>query len=518
MRTVRAIAGVTVVLAASCAPTRTARQPLDVEVPIHWVEDPSEEPTSWPWAACGGPLRVHCMKALTLLTQALAVDRDGRHSPLAGSALAELWEARSSFGPTPGVFLNSVEDDVRGLTGAQRSWLADLVYDITLVSEYRDGCRAIGQNAKLAARLDASPRNRQRADYLTERCGDRIPGDCRPERIGPDAIGVDWQQLREHPEDYDLKRVRISGWLEVPYESPVRLWSTRRDAEWDYWGSLPLGKYAGGQARVDGCLPGPGSIEGRLVTMVPIERGLTPALEDWRVVTSSGWKPDAAPRERRAPLSAIPDAGMLRVPTGDLAAKWRDGETAPRHVEAFDIDRHAFRFGTFRTLALLGKLEPWHMYPPDDVPSMFDGLPLTCVTPVAAAELCSVLGKRLPSEEEWVRAAPFLASTAEIQQADDPSPPTGAPSNLDCGLPAADVPAGWPTGWPAALQGQPSRIAEQTSGLEEWTSTPYCPPGVHCQTFDRVVRGALSMAQWSGERSKGFVNELHVLRGFRCAR
>jgi hypothetical protein len=175
------------------------------------------------------------------------------------------------LGPNAGIAISA--DALRKLTPTERSWLADVLYDQTIVDENVE-CSELPEIADAAVRLDGSQRNRERATYLHNRCTRWVNPRCIPERPSSDAVDVTWEDMGQAAK-LDGRRIRLHGYLSWHYELPIILQASR----WSNVG-VELRQYVGGLSEPLACQPADATIEATYLA------GSSVTLSEWRVVSA----------------------------------------------------------------------------------------------------------------------------------------------------------------------------------------------------------------------------------------
>ena len=139
------------------------------------------------------------------------------------------------------------------------------------------------------------------------------------------------------------------------------------------------------------------------------------------------------------------------------------------HLSAFSIDLHEVTYRQYRLCVRAGRcsrpLEPWNT--PFSFDTADERLPVVWVTAYQAADFCRWIGRRLPSEAEWERAA---RGTDGRPWPWGPEAPSSMRANLFFGPPergpvAVDDPD-------FADGATPEGITHMLGNAKEWTRTP----------------------------------------------
>ncbi|HWN21716.1 MAG TPA: SUMF1/EgtB/PvdO family nonheme iron enzyme, partial [Gaiellaceae bacterium] len=196
--------------------------------------------------------------------------------------------------------------------------------------------------------------------------------------------------------------------------------------------------------------------------------------------------------------------GWVEVPAGEYVIGCEPGETRQRLVEVdgFELTRTPVTNAQYeRFVAEAGVPAPPHWPAPDDHP-------VTFVDWHGASAFCTWAGGRLPTEEEWEKAA---------RGTDGRTYPWGDEEDGE----RAVVGAGMKHGSPAPVGSHPDGaspygLLDMAGNVWEWTSTEY-PPG------ERVLRGgsfASPGLAWARctmrSHSRPVRRQAHI--GFRVAR
>ncbi len=214
-------------------------------------------------------------------------------------------------------------------------------------------------------------------------------------------------------------------------------------------------------------------------------------------------------------------SGMVLIPAGPFlmgldnlppGTPWGQDDAKPKHkvtLPAFFIDRYEVRYGDFL------KFDEKHL-----IPDRSPDTPVSSVTWMDADNYCRSIGKRLPSEAEWEKAA---------RGTDGRNYPWGNTyDETKANIGAEPLPVGSFPG-----DRSPYGIFDMSGNVSEWTDSWYRPyPGSsHISTdfgiFQKVVRGgSFNADQHLVDRMFAQVtfrnyNRPHIAgsdNGFRCAK
>lgn len=217
----------------------------------------------------------------------------------------------------------------------------------------------------------------------------------------------------------------------------------------------------------------------------------------------------------------VPPKGMVLIPAGPFlmgldelppGTPWGQEDAKPKHeviLPAFFIDRYEVRYGDFL------KFDENHL-----IPDRSPDTPVSGVTWMDADNYCRSVGRRLPSEAEWEKAA---------RGTDGRSYPWGNTyDKTKANIGAAPLPVGSFPG-----DRSPYGVFDLSGNVSEWTDSWYRPyPGSNHQSpdfgiFQKVVRGgSFNSDQHIADRMFAQVtfrnyNRPHIAgsdNGFRCAK
>ena len=162
----------------------------------------------------------------------------------------------------------------------------------------------------------------------------------------------------------------------------------------------------------------------------------------------------------------------------------------------FAIDRHEVSNRQYRLCVRAGRCsEP---ISPSGMPTYVEAdkdMPILSVTARQAADFCRFLGRRLPTDAEWERAARGPDGTTWPWGND---PATSRRANLDFGgdskLAAVDDPR-------YAAGDSAEGAAQMVGNAAEWTSTPASCARYRCRTWDGRARVPALWSRGRGWRS-----------------
>jgi hypothetical protein len=141
----------------------------------------------WLWAPCGGLAAAECDHAYARLGDQLRAERELWAAHAAGieesaeashryvaardDAARMIQSAVHAITHRAGDFLSYDSEIVANLSADERKWLADAIYDRSLLQEHEAGCNTdVARDARLAEKLDPANRNIARAAYAYEQC------------------------------------------------------------------------------------------------------------------------------------------------------------------------------------------------------------------------------------------------------------------------------------------------------------------------------------------------------------
>jgi formylglycine-generating enzyme required for sulfatase activity len=243
---------------------------------------------------------------------------------------------------------------------------------------------------------------------------------------------------------------------------------------------------------------------------------------------------DKVRSEKREPALAAKDEAavrMVRIPGG----KYRMGphpasseaipgttgfNSAVITVADFEIDVTEVTVAAYATCVEAGKCtepqarEAYHLC--NSKRADRKDHPVNCVDAEQAEAYCSFMGKRLPTEGEWERAA---------RGGDDRQYPWGnaAPKDQPCWKRYEKSLGTCPVG-SHPKDKSPYGVLDLAGNVDEWTSSTYCiDPNRKCRGPNLVSRGGawtMDEPRYLEVRSRGASarNERHQAMGFRCAR
>ncbi len=260
------------------------------------------------------------------------------------------------------------------------------------------------------------------------------------------------------------------------------------------------------------------------------------------VPAASSEKETASAPSTAAPAAASPPAvprdEMVAVPAGNFAmgclpnaAPACNKDAQPRHrvyLRAYAIDKYEVTVGDYALCLAAGNC----LKPRCEMRAGNENKPMTCVARYYAVEYCKWVGKRLPTEAEWERAARGL---------DDRPFPWGSdpPNGRAC----------WKVDGPCEVGSFPSGVSpvgahDMAGNVSEWVSDNYHPAyyqrspvnnptGYRGPGFTMMVCGSDSCAVTRGgswahameeltttarEKRSRSSPERFSVTGFRCAR
>lgn len=230
-----------------------------------------------------------------------------------------------------------------------------------------------------------------------------------------------------------------------------------------------------------------------------------------------------------------PDLGALPVPPemvlvsgGSYVMGSDDGaaDERPAHrvtLKPFLLDKAPVTVAAYRrcpgcTTPGLGRLCNWTI-----IPGSKEDHPVNCTSWHQATAYCALLGKRLPTEEEWEYAARGEADSTYAWGNEAPISPGKGKSQLCWDRPDGTCPVG---AFGATLLGQQAQAgaSDLAGNVWEWMATVYCSYGAQpkCSEFHALRGGAwnrtdpfdVRAARRNATVSDGQPTDV----GFRCAR
>lgn len=159
-----------------------------------------------------------------------------------------------------------------------------------------------------------------------------------------------------------------------------------------------------------------------------------------------------------------PPTGMTHVPAGEFTLGSNRGlqlerpQIVGRTIDFF-IDIHEVTKEEYQRCVEAGHCPP-PVCPQNEVPNV----PVTCVTQPAAAAYCAFVGKRLPTEEEWEKAA--RGTDARTYPWGETSPDCNRAVYRSCVQENAPLPVGGRTAGKS-----PYGTMDQSGNVWEWTAT-----------------------------------------------
>ena len=231
----------------------------------------------------------------------------------------------------------------------------------------------------------------------------------------------------------------------------------------------------------------------------------------------------AAPSASTPAPPRAPADGMAKIPGGKLKMGRDDGKKseAPAHevtVKDFFIDTREVTVAAYRECVAAKKCPE----PTDDEFCNFhkkdrDNHPINCVDFKSAEAFCAFVGKRLPTEQEWERAARGDDGRKYPWGAEEPNMDLLCWKRLKEKLGTCEV-GSRPKG------ASPYGVLDMAGNVNEWTSTKYCPYATpSCETEEHSGRGG----SWdysnadnvtTTTRAGGKPTHARDLLGLRCAK
>ena len=259
---------------------------------------------------------------------------------------------------------------------------------------------------------------------------------------------------------------------------------------------------------------------------------------------ASDTKPKNAPKKDAPPESASTPAApltlpteimgqdgatMLLVPAGEFSMGSEDADDDERpihrvHLDAFYIDKIEVTNARFARFAAAVMSEPPWGFANQDTPVKKGDQPVRWVNWIEATAYCAWVGKRLPTEAEWEKAARGTDSRVFPWGNDPPTPARAVFGLMDGAEPS-------PSDGTRADGKSPYGAMDMSGNLYEWVADWY-QEDYYARTAAKNPRGPLqgsAKSQRGGSftnavyrlrasfRTKGEPTEHHPRVGFRCA-
>jgi formylglycine-generating enzyme required for sulfatase activity len=194
---------------------------------------------------------------------------------------------------------------------------------------------------------------------------------------------------------------------------------------------------------------------------------------------------------------------------------WLDEPVHKVSLDAFCMDITEVTVPAYRACVQSGKCAElpkpycsWHKPHSDDHPQ-------DCATWADADQFCRVVGKRLPTEEEWEYGARGTDGRRYPWGNSDPHSDTHSGGYREfCRRRPGDIPC--PVGQFKRFA-SPFGLLDMTGNLEEWTSSDYCASDKRCGKIVRGSGGPTISEMRGAHRSSAWATDSGSLLGFRCA-
>jgi serine/threonine-protein kinase len=252
---------------------------------------------------------------------------------------------------------------------------------------------------------------------------------------------------------------------------------------------------------IAGCVPAPFSeTELDTATVSPTP---TPTVEINEIEPTTT-PTESAPIVDESPKIGVDGMELIFIPGGEFVMGWKGadatiangpGPTAdfmefPVTVDDFWMDKFEVTNAQYRLCVAAGSCEPTYPYniPPQGIEyytsTEYDQYPVAGVTWYMARDYCTWVGRRLPTEAEWERAArgtdgrkyvwgnePYSEELANMCDKDCPTSVRGdiANPNFDDGFPGPAPVGSYPKG------ASPYGVMDMAGNMWEWTSTAEMP-------------------------------------------